>query len=106
MKESNVCNRIPYSCQRIKQILKEDYHYRLEARLGYKCNRYKGYVQKYRMIDDDTGEVLAEKVTLDALRLLLTKKGYPLYKPIQRCKGAEEFMNCVEELRRKVVEEC
>ena len=44
-----------YSFWRIKNILENDYHYRLERiNQGYKANRRRNFVELYNLIDNNT----------------------------------------------------
>lgn len=101
-KQSNYHKCHPYSHQRIKQILLNDYHIELQPQYSYKSNRIAPYVNRYRMVNIDTKEVLAEKITLNAIRILLTKEGYPLKEPVKPCKGAIEFLKFVESKKEKL----
>ena len=89
-----------YSHQRVKQILLQDYHCILKPVGGYKANRKYGYVQKYNLINKDTGEVLAEWITINAIRIILTQEGYLLTEEHKPCKGAIEFLNYVENIKK------
>lgn len=100
-RQNNAHRCYPYSHQRVKQILRDDYHYDLQPLWGYKSNRIPPYVTKYRLVNMDTGETLLEFVTLNAIRIQLTKEGYPLKEKVKPNKKAIEFLEFVEELKEK-----
>lgn len=100
-KQSNADKCLPYSHQRVKEILREDYHYILKPVGGYKANRRFGYVQKYHIMDDDTGDTIAKWVTLNAIRIILTQEGYPLTEPVQPNQGAVNFLEYVESIKEQ-----
>ena len=100
-RQSNAHKCLPYSHQRVKQILRDYYHYRLKPVGGYKANRRYGYVQKYHVIDTDTGETILEWVTLNAIRIVLTEEGFPLFETMKPCKGAMEFLEYIETTKNK-----
>ena len=89
-----------YSHQRVKQILKDDYHCHLQPINGYKSNRQKGYVQHYHLINDDTGETLAQNITLNALRILLTQENYPLHEDCKPYKDAIDFLAYIVKIQK------
>lgn len=75
-----VYDYLPYSHQRIKRILAEDYGCHLEnVWQGYKGNRHGRYVETYNMVSNATGEVIAKNVVLDQFRRMFAAKNYPLY---------------------------
>lgn len=96
-----------YTFHRIQRILK-GLGWSLEnVWQGYKANRRPGYKEIYRIVDDETGEAIAERVTLDRLRETFAQAGYPLYdeksginagRP-KRNKGAEHFQRVVNRLK-------
>lgn len=96
---------IPYHGNRIKQILRQEYNCRLEnIWQGYKSNRRRGYVELYDLIDCETNTVIAHRITLQSLRILFTKQGYPLKQEqdnSERSKEAESFLKFVEVLKSK-----
>ena len=98
-RQSNAHRCLPFSHQRVRQILQSDYHCSLKPVGGYKCNRYRGYVQKYHLINDDTGEILVEWVTMNAIRILLTQEGYKLKPEPEMNPGARAFLEHVERLK-------
>ncbi|WP_288478759.1 hypothetical protein [uncultured Clostridium sp.] len=68
-----------YSFWKIKRILEEDYHYKLEkVWQGYKANRKLNYVERYNLIDNDTNSIILENITLNLLRKILTDENYHL----------------------------
>lgn len=68
-----------YSFWRIKRILEEDYHYRLEKiSQSYKATRKPNYAELYNLIDNDTNSIILESITLNSLRKILTEENYPL----------------------------
>lgn len=68
-----------YSFWRIKNILDNDYHYRLEKVFqGYKANRKPNYVERYNLIDNDTNTIILTNITLNSLRRILTEENYPV----------------------------
>lgn len=89
-----------YSFWRIKRILKEDFHYRLDnVWQGYKCNRRPNYCELYNVVNEDTNEIVVERVSTKALRWLLSMYGYPLEdNPVKRNIGAERFLEIVNQL--------
>lgn len=93
--------RVKYSPYRIKQILHDDYHYELKPIYSYKGNRRRGYVQKYDICNIDTGEIIVEKATLNAIRIILQQEGYPLTKPIEPNQGAVNFLEYVESIKEQ-----
>ena len=99
-RQSNATRCMPYSHQRVKYILKNDYHCILQPILSYKGNRRYGYVQKYNLINEDTGETLVENVTLNAMRIVLTQEGYPV-KADSPCQGAMDFLAFVDNIKTK-----
>lgn len=67
-----------YSFWRIKNILENDYHYRLERiNQGYKANRRRNFVELYNLIDNNTNSIILENITLNSLRKVLTEENYP-----------------------------
>lgn len=101
-RQSNAKKCKPYSHQRVKAIMQNEYHYRLEPIRSYKGNQRYGYVQKYNLINEDTGETLAQNVTLNAIRIVLTQEGYPLKETIKPCKGAMDFLEYVETIKENI----
>lgn len=92
--------KVKYSHQRVKQILLDDFHIALEPICtGYKENRRRGFVERYRMRLIDSGEVLVESATLNAIRIELQKMGYPLHTPAEPNQGALDFLAYVETLK-------
>ncbi|WP_195948959.1 hypothetical protein [Clostridium saudiense] len=68
-----------YSFWRIKKILENDYHYRLERiNQGYKANRRRNFVELYNLIDNNTNSIILKNITLNSLRKILTEEKYPL----------------------------
>lgn len=68
-----------YSFWRIKNILENDYHYRLERiNQGYKANRRRNFVELYNLIDNNTNSIILKNITLNSLRKILTEEKYPL----------------------------
>lgn len=68
-----------YSFWRIKNILENDYHYRLERiNQGYKANRRRNFVELYNLIDNNTNSIILKNITLNSLRKILTEENYPL----------------------------
>ena len=90
---------LPYSYWRIKTILKDYFGWELDRiHPGYKGGRYPGYVNKYRVIDMVTKEVIHPKVTLETLRYVLTDNGFPFEEPKNKRKPAcEAFLEAVEQ---------
>lgn len=85
---------LPYSFNRIQDIMLYDYGIELEfIHPGYKGNRYPGYVNKYRLIDYYTREVVYPRVTLKQLRYFLAPRGHILHTPNL---GAVAFLRAVE----------
>ncbi|MDR2284396.1 MAG: hypothetical protein LBE37_14350 [Sphingobacterium sp.] len=68
---------IPYSFHRIKRILKESGLHLENIHAGYKGNRYKGYVEHYKIIDTATGKVHNERTNLHTLRCFFARQGIP-----------------------------
>lgn len=69
-----------YTYWRIRRILSADYDCTLEqVQQGYKANRKPNFVLLYNLIDNKNGNVLAERITLNALRKILTEEGYTLH---------------------------
>lgn len=103
-KPDNAPDFLPYSHWRIKEILKEDYHCELQPIGGYKCNRIPHYVQKYRLYDIDNQKVLLDRITLDAMRIHLTKQGYPLkfQKHSRPNEGAMNFLDFIEVQKKQI----
>lgn len=112
-RQSNSHRCKPYSWQRVQQILALDYHCTMQPiNGGYKENRYRGYVRKYDLINNDTGEVLASRITMNAMRIILTEEGYSLhpteeelemmkeYKKYIPNQGAIEFLAFVEKQKK------
>lgn len=92
---------LPYSFWRIKRILSRDYHCRLEnIWQGYKANRRPGYCELYRVINENTDEVVIEKATLNGLRIVLTKEGYPLHDKDDWNVCAQNFLDIVQNLSK------
>ena len=89
---------LPYSHQRIKQLLMEQYGIELEyIHPGYKGGRYPGYVNSYRLKRADTGEIINPRVKLDWLRYFLAQEGHPLHEPkVKRNPGCVAFLKSVE----------
>lgn len=93
-------NFLPYSHQRIKEILWTDYGLELDfIHPGYKGNRYPGYVNKYRVLNAETKEVVVERTTLNALRHFLAGRGHTVESPNH---GAVTFLRAVEAIREKM----
>ena len=68
-----------YSFWRIKKILENDYHYRLERiNQGYKANRRRNFVELYNLIENNTNSIILKNITLNSLRKILTEEKYPL----------------------------
>lgn len=66
-----------YTYHRIKKILDVDFNLALiRTPSGYKGFRHK--VQTYYLLDMDTNQIITKDVTLDALRIMLTGRDYPL----------------------------
>lgn len=94
--------KVKYSHQRIKQILLRDYHIALDyIWAGYKGNRYRGYVERYNMRNIDTNEIIAEGVTLNAIRIQLQAEGYSLHDEVKPNQGAVEFLEFVESIKEQ-----
>ncbi len=66
----------PYSYHRIKQIFKNDYLLNLERVYIYKGTRHDKFPH-YNLVNSD-GKIVLGNVTLQALRIYLTKEDYPL----------------------------
>ena len=110
--QSNAHKCLPYSWQRVEQILRDDYHcYLKPVPEAYKGNRYRGHVKRYTLINTDTHEIIADRVTLNAIRIIFTEEGYPLHpteEELERIKeskiapnkGAMEFLKFVEEQKK------
>ena len=94
---------LPYSHQRIKELMIEEYGIELEyIHPGYKGGRYPGYVNSYRLKWADTGEIINPRVKLRALRYFLAKQGHSLYPPkVQRNPRCVEFLEIVDTLKSK-----
>lgn len=96
-----------YTFHRIQRILK-GLGWSLEnIWQGYKAIRRPGYRELYRLVDDATGDVVSECVSLDRLREIFAQAGYPLYdeksninagRP-KRNKGAEHFQRMANRLK-------
>lgn len=68
-----------YSFWRIKNILENDYNYRLEnINQGYKANRKRNFVERYNLINNDNDSIILTNITLNSLRKILTEENYPL----------------------------
>ncbi len=94
---------LPYSHQRIKQILRDYFNCRLERYWqGYKANRRPGYCEIYAIVNNSTNEIIFKKVTLEQLRYVLAEKfDFPLHEPPQRNPNADLFLKMVKELTHK-----
>lgn len=87
----------PYTFWRIKQILDRDYHYELVNLFqGYKSNRRPGYRELYRIVDIDTGKTVIDVASLNGLRYVLTKEGYPLHDEGRKI-SAENWLESVQQ---------
>lgn len=70
-----------YSLWRIKRILKDLYHCELKLNAksnGYKSNRYKK-CRLYDLVNVDTGEIIAEAITIKSFNKVFKEEGIPLY---------------------------
>lgn len=93
---------LPYTPWRIKRILSRDYHCRLEnIWQGYKASRRPGYCEVYRIVNEDTNEIVVEKATLNGLRKIFTQEGYPLHDKDDWDIGAQNFMEIVHNLTKE-----
>ena len=92
---------LPYSPQRIKQLMWEKYGIELEwIHPGYKGGRYPGYRRSYVMRWADTGEIINPRIKLEQLRYFLAREGHPLYDPkVKRHYGCARFMEVLEQLK-------
>lgn len=100
-RQSNAHKCLPYSHQRVKQILRDDYHCELLPLWGYKSNRIPPYVRRYNLIDMDTRETLLKSITMNAIRIQLTKENYPLRQEVKPCQGAIAFLEFLKEQNKK-----
>lgn len=107
MKLKRVYDYLPYSHWRIKRILEENFNYRLENLwAGYKGNRYSGYKEKYRLINNDTGEIVNPCITLDRIRHIFANAGIPLHdEESNRNQGAQHFLETVNEIKKSTKED-
>lgn len=95
-RQSNSHRCEQYSHQRVQQILHWDYHCTMQPiNGGYKENRRKGYVKKYHLINNDTGEILAERITMNAMRIILTEEGYPLHPSVEELERMKEYKKTI-----------
>lgn len=85
---------LPYSNDRIKRMIKECGCHLENIWAGYKGNRYPGYVEHYRIINDETEEVINSNVTLeDEFSISNTPK---------RNQGAQAFIEAVDQLTNEL----
>lgn len=88
---------LPYSHQRIKEILKEHCNAYLVPYRGYKLGRnIPNYKQNYEIRDITTDKVINERINLDALRKFFAKREFPLHRS-NRNKKAANFLQAVKE---------
>lgn len=79
---------IPYSHQRIKEILRENCNSYLVPYQGYKLGRnIPDYKQEYQIRDITTDKVINERVNLDTLRRFFAKYEFPLHKSNRNLKA-------------------
>lgn len=111
-KFKQVYDYLPYSHWRIKRILKENFNYRLEAIWqGYKASRYKGYVEKYRLIENDTDRIVNPCITLDQIRHIFANADIPLHDEKSSCnqsehnQGAQHFLEAVNSIKNSTKED-
>ena len=94
---------LPYSQWRIKRVLKAYLNAYLKNRpVGYKGNRYPGFVERYDIVDCDTDEVLYSNLTLYAICRVFASCNIPLHDDKSKsCKNinfkAIEFMDALKE---------
>lgn len=90
----------PYSHWQIKNILMQHYNCRLEKIWqGYKANRRKNYHEIYKIVCNDTNEVLAQKVSLDSLRHFFAHMDIPMNEQEnKRNPKAQLFLEIIENL--------
>lgn len=86
---------LPYSHQRIKQILDEDCNVGMRLIRGYKEGRYPGYRQHYQLYDKADGHIIKDFIRLDDLRRFFAQRDYPLHKDNGRNRGAAYFLEIV-----------
>ena len=90
-----------YSQHRIRQILRDDYWCELiPIWEGYKGNRRLGHVKHYKVCRIDTKEIIISDATLNGLRIILGREGYPLHQPVKPNKGAQAFLEHVDMLKQ------
>lgn len=68
---------LPYTHWQIKRILKALGMHLVEIG-GYKCNRVPNYKQHYKLVKDDTGEIVRPDTTNEELRRIFAKADIPL----------------------------
>lgn len=91
-----------YTYHRIVKILKDGNLY-LHPIVWYKCNRIPNFKQHYHVKEFGTNRIVRANVSLDDLREILARLGYPLKEPEQtkRNQGAVNFLEAIKKVQER-----